>query len=114
MARSSAGRACGVRRGTRSCRELPQIIDGLGLAGFFDAIVSSALVGYEKPRPELFAAARALTQDDGAVWMVGDNPDADCSGAVRFGVNAVLVRTATGFDPRIDDLFALESVLREG
>jgi ribonucleotide monophosphatase NagD (HAD superfamily) len=46
--------------------------------------------------------------------MVGDNPDADCSGAVRFGVNAVLVRTATGFDPRIDDLFALESVLREG
>ena len=77
--------------------ELPQIIDGLGLAGFFDAIVSSALVGYEKPRPELFAAARALTQDDGAVWMVGDNPDADCSGAVRFGVNAVLVRTATGF-----------------
>ena len=94
--------------------ELAQIIDGLGLAGFFEALVSSALVGYEKPHPALFAAARALTADDGSIWMVGDNPEADCSGAVRFGVNAVLVRTSTGFAPQVDDLFALESVLRSG
>ncbi|WP_022880788.1 HAD family hydrolase [Gryllotalpicola ginsengisoli] len=74
--------------------ELTRIVEGLGIAPYFDAIIASAEVGYEKGHPEIFRIAlRALgeaTPSD-PVWMVGDNVEADIEAATRLGFGAVLV-----------------------
>jgi len=84
--------------------ELPVLVDGLGLNRWFDAVVTSGFVGYEKPHPRLFDAARAVTPDL-EVWMIGDNPHADFEGARRYGVNAILVRTAADVSPCAANLY---------
>jgi putative hydrolase of the HAD superfamily len=90
--------------------ELASLVDGLGLARWFDAVVTSAEVGYEKPHPRLFEAARAVTPR-GSIWMIGDNPIADFAGARSVGINAVLVRTDHEVSPRADDLWGLAAIL---
>jgi putative hydrolase of the HAD superfamily len=72
--------------------ELPEIADRLGLSGHVDAIVNSAVIGYEKPHPEAFAAGRRAAGDPEELWMVGDNPIADIDGATAAGIPALLVR----------------------
>jgi HAD superfamily hydrolase (TIGR01549 family) len=87
--------------------ELPTLIDALGLSSFFDAVISSGVVGYEKPHRRMFETAREHTIFDRTIWMVGDNPSADCVAAVAFGVKAILVRAAGRFEPRVDDLWGV-------
>jgi putative hydrolase of the HAD superfamily len=70
--------------------ELEQIVESLGLE--VDAIVNSAITGYEKPHPEAFAAGRRAAGDPDELWMVGDNPIADVQGAEAVGIPALLVR----------------------
>ena len=41
--------------------ELPAIVEGVGLGGLVDQVISSANVGYEKPHPAIFALARELS-----------------------------------------------------
>lgn len=77
--------------------ELPLLVDGLGLGGWFDAVLTSAATGYEKPHPEAFALARRAAGSPERVWMVGDNYDADVAGAEAAGIPAVLARRS---DPR--------------
>jgi putative hydrolase of the HAD superfamily len=72
--------------------ELPALVTGLGLDRFFDAVVSSAATGYEKPHPEAFAHARRAVGDPDELWMVGDNPVADVQGARAAGILGILVR----------------------
>jgi putative hydrolase of the HAD superfamily len=72
--------------------ELEQLVQGLGLDRHVEAVLCSAVTGYEKPHPEAFAAALRLRRDGEPVWMVGDNPEADVAGARRAGLPAVLVR----------------------
>ena len=72
--------------------ELAGLVDGLDLTRHFDAIVSSGVVGYEKPHRKLFEAALRHVRPGETVWMIGDNPDADCRPACELGMNAVLVR----------------------
>ena len=72
--------------------ELPAIVEALGIAPFFDAVLTSAATGYEKPHPEMFALARRAAGDCERVWMVGDNFDADVAGAEAAGIPAVLAR----------------------
>ena len=74
--------------------ELPSLVDGLDLARHFDAVVSSGIVGYEKPHRRLFEAALPHVRPGEPVWMIGDNPDADCRPVCGLGHNAVLVRGA--------------------
>ncbi|GAA4193615.1 hypothetical protein GCM10022288_27680 [Gryllotalpicola kribbensis] len=76
--------------------ELRRIVAGLGIASYFDAIISSAEVGYEKGHPEIFRIAlRALGEPEptAPVWMVGDNLEADIEGATRLGFGTVLVHS---------------------
>ena len=72
--------------------ELPSLVTALGLS--FDAVVTSAEVGWEKPNPRIFRvaldAAGVAARD---AWMVGDNPVADVAGAEAAGIRAILVRT---------------------
>lgn len=85
-------------------------MEALGLAGWFDAVVTSARVGFEKPHPRLFEAARAVTPR-GPIWMIGDNPVADFAGACGVGINAILVRTPHEVSPLADDLWGVAAIL---
>lgn len=72
--------------------ELGKLATGLGLDGFFDAVLTSAAIGYEKPHAEAFAHALRVCGSPSRVWMVGDNPVADVAGAEAVGIPAILVR----------------------
>lgn len=71
--------------------ELQSILESLGIAKYFSGITVSALVGVEKPRPEIFDAARTAAGSPGLCVMVGDNPVADIAGATAAGMQAILV-----------------------
>jgi putative hydrolase of the HAD superfamily len=40
--------------------ELPLLVERLGLAGHFDAVITSAATGYEKPHPAAYEAASTI------------------------------------------------------
>jgi putative hydrolase of the HAD superfamily len=74
--------------------ELEQIIASLGLSKFFRRVISSAVIGYEKPHPQAYAAATSGLEPPEEVWMVGDSFEADYAGPERFGWKSILVRQA--------------------
>jgi putative hydrolase of the HAD superfamily len=74
--------------------ELGEILVGLGLGGRFEAVLNSAVTGFEKPHPRAFALALASAGRPRVAWMIGDNPVADVGGAVAAGLRAILVRTS--------------------
>jgi putative hydrolase of the HAD superfamily len=76
--------------------ELTDLVHGLDLTRHFDAIVSSGVVGYEKPHRRLFEAALRYVRPGETVWMIGDNADADCLPVCEMGMKAVLVRGVGG------------------
>lgn len=70
--------------------DLPEVMDALDLTRYFDDIIISAVVGYDKPRGEIFEIAKAL-YPEGEYIMVGDNPYADILGGNAVGMKTVLV-----------------------
>jgi HAD superfamily hydrolase (TIGR01549 family) len=74
--------------------ELPELVERLGLARHFGAIVTSGLVGYEKPHLRMFEVARTHTFAGKPVWMIGDNLVSDCLSVEALGVRAILVRAS--------------------
>ncbi|MBM3498979.1 MAG: HAD-IA family hydrolase [Armatimonadetes bacterium] len=72
--------------------ELADIVCGLGIADLFEAVLTSALIDYEKPHPEAFRLALEKAGQPEVVWMVGDNVQADIAGAEAAGVPAILIR----------------------
>lgn len=72
--------------------ELPSLVEALGLASWFDGVLTSALTGYEKPHPEAYALALRAADPCEEVWMIGDNNEADVAGAEAAGIPAVLAR----------------------
>jgi putative hydrolase of the HAD superfamily len=75
--------------------ELPGLVTALGMADLVDDVITSAGTGYEKPHPQMYAAALAAAGHPDQAWMVGDNPVADVAGAVAAGLPAILVRAGT-------------------
>lgn len=73
--------------------ELQAIVNGIGLGGVISRVVTSALIGFEKPHAGAFDAALRAAGHPETRWMVGDNPDADVRGAEAMGIPAILVRT---------------------
>ncbi|GAA2483744.1 HAD family hydrolase [Winogradskya humida] len=71
-------------------------------------VLTSAVTGFEKPHPAMYAAALTRTRG-GRVWMAGDNPDADVAGARAAGIPALLVRDRPG-----DDLLAAARLILGG
>lgn len=86
--------------------ELDEIVEMVGLGGFFDQVISSAVVGYEKPNPAIYEIARGHFPDAAERWMVGDSYEADYVGAEACGIRAILVRRehegAERFCPGLD------------
>jgi putative hydrolase of the HAD superfamily len=95
-------------------RRLAGLLDGLGIAGLLDTIVSSAEVGLHKPDPRIFQLAcdRVGVQPGDAVH-VGDHHYADILGASAVGMIPVLIDRQETPDPDrgIDTLDALEAFL---
>jgi putative hydrolase of the HAD superfamily len=74
--------------------ELPQLVADLDLDDYFDHVLTSARVGFEKPHASAFASAVALLPPRRRTVMVGDNFVADYQGAKRAGIEAVLIRNS--------------------
>jgi len=73
--------------------ELPDIVEHLGLAPYFEEVSTSAASGYEKPHPEAYRQLLRRLPDNSTVWMIGDNIKSDILGAEAVGIPAILVRS---------------------
>lgn len=71
---------------------LEQLLDELGVTGFFGVRVISGLEGMEKPDPRIFRLAldRAGVEPAESVY-VGDNPEFDVDPAAELGMFPVLI-----------------------
>jgi HAD superfamily hydrolase (TIGR01549 family) len=89
----------------------------LGLAGYFQAILDSAIVGIQKPHPAIFKLAlqRAGVEGSEAVF-VGDTYATDVGGAQLAGLTGVLMDCVGAYPdaacPRISSLPELGRVLK--
>lgn len=81
--------------GPQNCK-----IDRLGLRERVQSVVVSEAVGCKKPDPKIFeVACRELGAAAGDCWFVGDHPENDVLGAMRFGMTGVWIRDdETGHD----------------
>ncbi len=80
---------------THSHTMVPRLLDELGVAGLFDAVVLSVDVGRRKPHPAMYAAALdALAVPPSGAVFVGDSLAADYVGPVAAGIPAFLIDPA--------------------
>ncbi len=95
-----------------------ELSESLGLSPYLDFAITSLEAGAEKPHPPIFRAALARANvDPGAAVHVGDQVTSDVQGALRVGINPVLLdRDGTRRDfegcARIDGLAELPGLLR--
>ncbi len=83
--------------------ELDGIVRELGLMPYFDGVVVSGEVGYDKPRREIFDYARELAGGGPAV-MIGDSPLDDTEGARQAGFTTVAAFRPADADYQISAL----------
>jgi putative hydrolase of the HAD superfamily len=71
---------------------LASVLEGVGLAGLLDGVVTSAAAGAAKPDPAVFLRALELLQlrPEEAIHL-GDSPELDRAGAAAAGIESVLV-----------------------
>jgi len=80
---------------------LPLLLERLGLAGYFDATIVSAIVGVEKPHPRIFETAlTALGVASFRALHVGDSRRDDFEGAQGVGMQALWLAPSGGGDLR--------------
>jgi HAD superfamily hydrolase (TIGR01509 family) len=87
-------------------------LEAAGLRPYFAAVIDSAIAGYEKPDPRIFARALELSgASAGRTLHVGDIYHADVIGARGAGVHAVLLDPyddwTIGDCDRVPDLWAV-------
>jgi HAD superfamily hydrolase (TIGR01549 family) len=98
--------------------KIEKILSRCGIADCFESITDSGLVGFEKPRPEIFyAALKTLNARADESLYVGDVYSVDYVGATRAGMQAVLFDVAGAYrdrkEPRVESLAQLENWLRK-
>ncbi|RNL48176.1 HAD family hydrolase [Paraeggerthella hongkongensis] len=95
---------------------LEGLLRDLRLLPYFDAVVSSAVVGYRKPDPVIFdLACEQLGVCADAVVHVGDRPDADGDGACAAGIRPIIIdrhdtETESGYE-RVGVLTDIDKLL---
>jgi putative hydrolase of the HAD superfamily len=78
---------------------LGEVLEGCGLDGLLDGVVTSAAIGKRKPDPAVFQAALAIAGCDAADALhVGDSPEEDLAGAEAAGIDALLIDRDGGGD----------------
>lgn len=94
--------------------ELHQIIDKLHLLPYLDGSIVSAVIGYDKPRREIFTYARKISGNPDICYMVGDNPKADIEGGNRDKMITVFVhrRAACQADYTVESLREIPYLLQ--
>ncbi|MDM1334491.1 HAD family hydrolase [Acinetobacter pseudolwoffii] len=77
-------------------------IRGLGIADYFEEIISSGLVGFNKPQPEIFQiTAQRLGVLPEHCLYIGDHPVNDIQGAKNAGMHALWMQ---GFHPDAEEI----------
>jgi putative hydrolase of the HAD superfamily len=93
-------------------------ISGLGIVDYFDAILISEIEGIRKPQPEIFhSAIDRLGGSAQTSVFVGDNPEADITGAKNAGMRAIWKRNSQWLEPKdadatIDELSEIPALLQ--
>ncbi|MGB8583268.1 MAG: HAD family hydrolase [Candidatus Sulfotelmatobacter sp.] len=95
---------------------IENILSRCGIADCFETITDSGIVGFEKPRPEIFyAALKTMNARADESLYVGDVYSVDYVGATSAGMQAVLFDVAGAYrdrkEPRVESLAQLESWL---
>jgi putative hydrolase of the HAD superfamily len=95
---------------------MAELLNELGLGKYFEHVIDSGAVGYEKPSPESFQAALTAmaVAPDRAVY-VGDIYAIDYLGAKNVGMHALLMDVAGVYEsrnlPRIERLDEVEKAV---
>ena len=89
-------------------RRLPNILQGLGLAELFDAVVLCSDVGAAKPDAAIFhRALERLEIPASRAVVVGDDEELDIQGARAAGLRAIDVKSLAKLGGLLDQLAAL-------
>jgi FMN phosphatase YigB (HAD superfamily) len=111
-------RALGLRLAVISNwdERLRPLLDGLGLAQYFDQIVVSIDAGSTKPAPQIFAhTLERLNLEPNQVLHVGDSEEEDFIGPAALGIPALLLRrgsSKTGESHLLSSLVELNSLFQ--
>jgi HAD superfamily hydrolase (TIGR01509 family) len=95
-------REAGVKRAVISNADddVTEFCTHLAFAHEMNLIVTSAIVGYEKPDPRTFQAAfEPLGVDPAKVLHIGDQPKSDVIGSLALGMQAALIDRYSRHDP---------------
>ena len=91
---------------------LPSLLDQLNISKYFETVVVSALVGYEKPHPAIFEIALQQSGLGSAeVIYIGDDPVLDYQAARGAGIRAFHLDRYKKFDRHEDIIDSLKDVL---
>ncbi len=94
-------------------------ISGLGIKDYFEVMLISETEGIRKPQREIFDLAISRLGSSAQISVfVGDNPEADITGAKQAGMLTIWKRSvhwvaATDADATIDELHEIGSILRQ-
>jgi putative hydrolase of the HAD superfamily len=110
----SEGRRLGIISNSRSEWALREMLESVGILGYFQAVVSSGSEGVEKPDPEIFRrAVLRLGVGVDEAFYVGDLAYTDARAAERAGLAAVwLNRDGTGFGTDPPEITSLSELPR--
>jgi HAD superfamily hydrolase (TIGR01549 family) len=98
--------------------KIERVLSRCGIADCFESITDSGIVGFEKPRPEIFAAAlKAMNARADESLYVGDVYSVDYVGARNAGMQAVLFDVSGAYrdqrEPRVESVEQLEGWLKQ-
>ena len=100
-------REAGIKRAviSNADADVTELCTHMAFAHEMDLIVTSALVGYEKPDVRTFRAALdPLGVDPAAALHIGDQPSSDVIGALAAGMRAALIDRYTRHDQADHDV----------
>jgi FMN phosphatase YigB (HAD superfamily) len=97
---------------------IERVLSRCGVADCFESITDSGIVGVEKPRLEIFAAAlKAMRARANESLYVGDVYSVDYLGARNAGMDAILLDVAGAYRdhemPRVESIEQLETWLQQ-
>lgn len=72
--------------------ELPLILEQLGIKQFFEEVIVSSLVGYNKPNPRIVSESISGYQGRNSLYVVGDRYESDILFAQKINAEGILVR----------------------